>query len=51
MEASSQADGTENEEKAAGPKSDKCLHLRSREENKVKKTVRRSVGKEYAMPK
>lgn len=51
VEASSQGEGTENEQKAAGPKSDKCLHSRSREENEVKKTVKRNLGKEYAMPK
>lgn len=51
VEASSPAEGTETGERAAGPKSDKCLHSRSREENKVKKTVRRNVGKEHAMPK
>lgn len=51
QETSSPAEGTETGERAAGPKSYKCLHSRSREENKVKKTVRRNVGKEHAMPK
>lgn len=46
MEVSSQGERTENEEKAAGPKLDKCLHSRGREEKKGKKTVKRNGGKE-----
>lgn len=36
----------ENEEKAAGPKPDKCLPSRGREEKKGKQTVKRNGGKE-----
>lgn len=45
MEVSSQGERTENEEKDAGPKPDKCLHSRAREE-KEGKMVKRNVGKE-----
>lgn len=45
VEVSSQGERIENEEKAAGPKPDKCLHSRGREE-KEGKMVKRNAGKE-----
>lgn len=49
---SSQGQRTENDKKAAGPKPDRCLHSRGREEKKGKKTVKEmEEKKECAMPR